>query len=59
MIAGPWVYKGAALPSGSKINLAGNTDLWVSRHSSTPEPPPYLVPPKETDLADLHSGGIS
>lgn len=29
-ITGPWVYKGAALPSGSKIALAGNTDLWVS-----------------------------
>lgn len=29
-ITGPWVYQGAALPSGSKIDLAGNTDLWVS-----------------------------
>ncbi|KAI0896184.1 glycoside hydrolase family 43 protein [Annulohypoxylon nitens] len=28
-ITGPWTYKGAALPSGSKINLAGNQDLWA------------------------------
>lgn len=32
-ITGPWTYKGAALPSGSKINLAGNQDLWVSLHT--------------------------
>lgn len=30
-ITGPWVYQGAALPSGSKIDLTGNTDLWVSK----------------------------
>jgi arabinan endo-1,5-alpha-L-arabinosidase len=29
-ITGPWTYKGAAIPAGSKINLKGNTDLWVS-----------------------------
>lgn len=29
-ITGPWTYKGAALPSGSSINLGGNQDLWVS-----------------------------
>lgn len=37
-IQGPWTYKGAALPSGSKINKAGNTDLWapdVSKIGST------------------------
>lgn len=28
-ITGPWTYKGAMLPSGSSIDLAGNTDLWV------------------------------
>lgn len=28
-IIGPWVYKGAALPRGSSINLPGNQDLWV------------------------------
>jgi arabinan endo-1,5-alpha-L-arabinosidase len=28
-ITGPWTYKGAAIPAGSKINLKGNTDLWV------------------------------
>ncbi|KAF2128268.1 glycoside hydrolase family 43 protein [Dothidotthia symphoricarpi CBS 119687] len=28
-ITGPWVYKGAAIPNGSKINLKGNTDLWA------------------------------
>lgn len=32
-ITGPWTYKGAALPSGSSIDLAGNTDLWVSELS--------------------------
>jgi arabinan endo-1,5-alpha-L-arabinosidase len=29
-LTGPWTYKGAALPSGSSINLPGNQDLWVS-----------------------------
>jgi hypothetical protein len=28
-ITGPWSYKGAAIPAGSKINLAGKNDLWV------------------------------
>ncbi|KAI2463831.1 glycoside hydrolase family 43 protein [Annulohypoxylon bovei var. microspora] len=28
-ITGPWTYKGAALPSGSKINLDGNQNLWA------------------------------
>ncbi|KAI0159972.1 glycoside hydrolase family 43 protein [Hypoxylon sp. FL1284] len=28
-IAGPWTYQGAALPSGSSIDLAGNQDLWA------------------------------
>ncbi|XXG99682.1 hypothetical protein Hte_006023 [Hypoxylon texense] len=28
-ITGPWTYKGAVLPSGSSINLAGNQDLWA------------------------------
>ncbi|TGJ82366.1 hypothetical protein E0Z10_g6420 [Xylaria hypoxylon] len=28
-ITGPWTYKGAALPSGSSINLPGNQDLWA------------------------------
>ena len=28
-IAGPWTNKGSALPSGSKIDLAGNQDLWA------------------------------
>lgn len=28
-ITGPWSYKGAAIPAGSKINLPGNNDLWV------------------------------
>jgi arabinan endo-1,5-alpha-L-arabinosidase len=30
-ITGPWTYKGAAIPAGSKINLKGKDDLWVSR----------------------------
>jgi arabinan endo-1,5-alpha-L-arabinosidase len=28
-LTGPWTYRGAMLPSGSSINLAGNQDLWV------------------------------
>uniref|UniRef100_L2FLD2 Extracellular endo-1,5-alpha-L-arabinase, putative n=1 Tax=Colletotrichum fructicola (strain Nara gc5) TaxID=1213859 RepID=L2FLD2_COLFN len=28
-LVGPWTYQGAALPSGSKINLKGNDDLWT------------------------------
>ncbi|EMD93079.1 glycoside hydrolase family 43 protein [Bipolaris maydis ATCC 48331] len=28
-ITGPWSYKGAAIPAGSKINLPGNNDLWA------------------------------
>lgn len=28
-ITGPWTYKGAAIPNGSKINLNGKNDLWV------------------------------
>lgn len=29
-ITGPWTYKGAAISAGSKINLNGKNDLWVS-----------------------------
>lgn len=28
-VTGPWTYKGAAIPSGSKISLKGKDDLWV------------------------------
>lgn len=28
-IQGPWTYRGAALPDGSKIKKAGNQDLWA------------------------------
>ncbi|TVY44443.1 Arabinan endo-1,5-alpha-L-arabinosidase A [Lachnellula subtilissima] len=28
-LSGPWTIKGYALPSGSKIDLANNTDLWA------------------------------
>jgi arabinan endo-1,5-alpha-L-arabinosidase len=28
-VTGPWTYKGAAIPAGSKINLKGKDDLWV------------------------------
>ncbi|KAH9988240.1 glycosyl hydrolase [Xylariaceae sp. FL0662B] len=28
-ISGPWTYQGAALPSGSSIDLEGNDDLWA------------------------------
>ncbi|KAK4547494.1 hypothetical protein LTR36_001151 [Oleoguttula mirabilis] len=28
-ISGPWTYKGAALPSGSTINLPGRNDIWA------------------------------
>jgi arabinan endo-1,5-alpha-L-arabinosidase len=31
-ITGPWTFHGAAIPSGSKINLKGNKDLWVRGH---------------------------
>ncbi|KAL2133755.1 hypothetical protein VTI74DRAFT_1737 [Chaetomium olivicolor] len=28
-LTGPWTYRGAVLPGGSSINLAGNQDLWA------------------------------
>ncbi|KAI1811971.1 glycoside hydrolase family 43 protein [Poronia punctata] len=28
-ITGPWTYQGAAIPSGSSIDLPGNGDLWA------------------------------
>ncbi|KAK0625149.1 glycoside hydrolase family 43 protein [Bombardia bombarda] len=28
-LVGPWTYKGAVVPSGSSINLAGNQGLWA------------------------------
>lgn len=28
-LSGPWTYKGAAISTGSSINLAGNADLWA------------------------------
>jgi arabinan endo-1,5-alpha-L-arabinosidase len=28
-LTGPWTLQGYVLPSGSSINLNGNTDLWV------------------------------
>jgi len=28
-LSGPWTIQGYALPSGSKIDLTGNTDLWA------------------------------
>lgn len=28
-LTGPWVYQGAAIPGGSKIDLPGRDDLWV------------------------------
>jgi len=31
-MTGPWRFISAALPSGSKINLKGNQDLWVGSH---------------------------
>jgi arabinan endo-1,5-alpha-L-arabinosidase len=39
-ITGPWTYKGAAIPAGSKINLAGKNDLWVHQIFI---PPIYLT----------------
>nr|POF13187.1 putative arabinan endo-1,5-alpha-l-arabinosidase a [Quercus suber] len=33
-ISGPWTNQGAALPGGSSIDKAGNTDLWVSAASN-------------------------
>lgn len=29
-LSGPWVAKSAAIPAGSKINIKGKDDLWVS-----------------------------
>ncbi|KAL9630765.1 MAG: hypothetical protein Q9204_004554 [Flavoplaca sp. TL-2023a] len=37
-IQGPWIYNGAALPDGSKINKTGSRDLWapdVAKFGST------------------------
>jgi hypothetical protein len=34
-LSGPWTIQGYALPSGSSINLSGNTDLWVSERTSS------------------------
>ena len=34
-LTGPWVYQGAVLPNGSKINKAGRDDLWVRPHFLT------------------------
>lgn len=28
-LSGPWTFRGAAIPDGSSINLAGKDDLWV------------------------------
>lgn len=28
-LSGPWAYKGNAISGGSKVNHAGNNDLWV------------------------------
>ncbi|KAE8975146.1 putative arabinan endo-1,5-alpha-L-arabinosidase A [Phytophthora rubi] len=28
-LTGPWTYRGAAVPNGSKINLKGKDDLWA------------------------------
>lgn len=47
-LRGPWTYKGAALPNGSKINLPGNQDLWVRTPSSRAQIPtdnPHPRPP--------------
>jgi arabinan endo-1,5-alpha-L-arabinosidase len=38
-LTGPWVLQGAAIPAGSIIDLAGNTDLWVRRHTPPPQWP--------------------
>ncbi|KAG1693291.1 hypothetical protein DVH05_023755 [Phytophthora capsici] len=35
-LTGPWKYLGAAVPDGSKINLKGKDDLWVSFYSLMP-----------------------
>ncbi|KUI59663.1 putative arabinan endo-1,5-alpha-L-arabinosidase A [Cytospora mali] len=28
-LSGPWTFEGAAIPGGSSIDIAGNTDLWA------------------------------
>lgn len=32
-LTGEWTYQGSAIPSGSSIDLDGNTDLWVRRQT--------------------------
>lgn len=36
-ITGPWTYRGAAIPAGSKITKPGNNDLWVIAHQQCPQ----------------------
>lgn len=50
-LRGPWTYKGAALSSGSKINLPGNQDLWV--RSPHPAAQPQLTPPSQAPDVSL------
>lgn len=35
-LEGEWTYEGSAIKGGSSIDLAGNTDLWVSSSHLTP-----------------------
>lgn len=44
-LTGPWTYKGAALPSGSSIDLDGNQDLWVRTY--LPIPPEFKTPSRK------------
>lgn len=45
-LSGPWTFRGAAIPDGSSISLAGKDDLWVR-----------LLTPKQP--CDMHIYGIA
>lgn len=51
-LLGPWTGVGSVLPGGSSIDLAGNTDLWVS-YSSMIIIQPYHSPPRIHPLTTL------
>ena len=37
-IQGPWTYRGAAIPNGSRIDKPGRDDLWVRKSSFKQKP---------------------
>ena len=62
-LSGPWTIQGYALPSGSSIDLSGNTDLWVSWFLPSKHQNKRLtvIPPKAPDVhqvGDLYYSGF-